>query len=166
MKIFSREDFALKSKLRPAKFLQHLPIFAGNSRFTGVSQLRAGKTGSKGPRSHCLSTGHLLPYMWASFHPLELTRYLCSFSRWRPKSKNIQFFTIFHFNLVKKKRRPAAYSILKLSTPSETLSYPVSHSTFTVLRQTNVMNIRLLTGGPNWDFKCLDSNCFALLRLH
>ena len=58
----SQEDFALKSKLRPWYFFQHLPIFAGNSRFTGISQLRAGKTRSKRPRSHCLSTGHLLPY--------------------------------------------------------------------------------------------------------
>merc|ERR1711873_172263 len=52
IKIFSQEDFALKSKLRPAKFLLHLPIFAGNSHFTGISQLRAGKTRSKRPRSH------------------------------------------------------------------------------------------------------------------
>ena len=51
------------SKLWPANFLEHLPIFAGNSRFTGISQLRAGKTRSKQPRSHCLSTVHLLPYM-------------------------------------------------------------------------------------------------------
>ena len=82
LKIFSQEDFALKSKLRPAKFLEHLPIFAGNSRFTGISQLRAGKTRSKRPRSHCLSTGHLLPYMWASFHPFDPSRYLSSFSIW------------------------------------------------------------------------------------
>ena len=82
LKIFSQEDFALRSKLRPANFFQHLPIFAGNSRFTGISQLRAGKTRSKRPRSHCLSTGHLLPYMWASFHPLDPSRYLSSFSSW------------------------------------------------------------------------------------
>merc|ERR1711973_962742 len=76
IKIFSQEDFALKSKLRPAKFLEHLPIFAGNSHFTGISQLRAGKTRSKRPRSHCLSTVHLLPYMWASFYPLDPSRYI------------------------------------------------------------------------------------------
>ena len=70
------------SKLWPANFLEHLPIFAGNSRSTGISQLRAGKTRSKRPRSHCLSTGHLLPYMWASFHPLDPSRYLSSFSSW------------------------------------------------------------------------------------
>ena len=52
IKIFSQEDLALKSKLRPWYFLLHLPIFAGNSRFTGISQLRAGKTRSKRPRSH------------------------------------------------------------------------------------------------------------------
>ena len=52
-----------RRKLYLGKFFQHLPIFAGNSRFTGISQLRAGKTRSKRPRSHCLSTGHLLPYM-------------------------------------------------------------------------------------------------------
>ena len=80
--VFSQEDFALKSKLWPPSFLQHLPIFAGNSRFTGISQLRAGKTRSKRPRSHCLSTGHLLPYMWASFHPLDPSWYLSSFSSW------------------------------------------------------------------------------------
>ena len=40
----SQEDFALKLKLRPAKFFVTPPIFAGNSRFTGISQLRAVKT--------------------------------------------------------------------------------------------------------------------------
>ena len=40
-----------------------LPNFSGNSRSTGISQFRAGKTRSKRPRSHFLSTGHLLPYM-------------------------------------------------------------------------------------------------------
>ena len=69
IKIFSQEDFALKSKLWPPSFLQHLPIFAGNSHFTGISQLRAGKTRSKRPCSHWLSTRHFLPYMWASFYP-------------------------------------------------------------------------------------------------
>ena len=82
LEIFSPEDFALKSKLWPPKFLAHCPIFSGNSRFTGISQLRAGKTRSKRPRSHCLSTGHLLPYMWASFHLLDPSRYLSSFSSW------------------------------------------------------------------------------------
>ena len=47
LKIFSQEDFALKSKLWPLGFSLHRPIFAGNSHFTGISQLRAGKTGSK-----------------------------------------------------------------------------------------------------------------------
>ena len=61
LKIFSQEDFALKSKLRPGGFFQHLPIFAGNSHFTGISQLRAGKTRSKRPRSHWLSTRHFFP---------------------------------------------------------------------------------------------------------
>ena len=69
IKKFSREDFALNSKLSPPNFLEHPPIFAGNSRSTGISQLRAGKTRSKRPRSHCLSTRPLLPYMWASFYP-------------------------------------------------------------------------------------------------
>ena len=61
-KKISHEDFALNSKLWPGGFLLHLPIFAGNSRSTSISQLRAGKTRSKRPRSHFLSTGHLLPY--------------------------------------------------------------------------------------------------------
>ena len=91
--------------------LQHLPIFAGNSHFTGISQLRAGKTRSKRPRSHCLSTVHLLPYMWASFCSLDPSRYLSSFSSWRPKNKKNPFFTNFHFLLVKN-CRPAADSIL------------------------------------------------------
>ena len=71
IKIFPQEDLALKSKLRPGGFLLHRPIFAGNLRFTGISQLRAGKTRSKRPRSHCLSTRHLLPYMWALFYPFD-----------------------------------------------------------------------------------------------
>ena len=33
----SQEDFALKSKLRPAKFSLHHPIFAANSRSTDIS---------------------------------------------------------------------------------------------------------------------------------
>ena len=84
--IFSLENFALK-------FLEHRPIFAGNLRSTGISQLQRGKTRSKRPRSHCLSTVHLLPYMWASFYPLDPSRYLSSFSSWRPKSKKFPFFT-------------------------------------------------------------------------
>ena len=64
-----------------------------NSRSTGISQLRAGKTRSKRPRSHWLSTVHLLPYMWASFYPLDPSRYLSSFSSWRPKRKKFPFFT-------------------------------------------------------------------------
>ena len=59
IKIFSQEDFALRSKLWPNNFSEHRPIFAGNSRSTGISQLRAGKTRSKRPRSHCLSTLHI-----------------------------------------------------------------------------------------------------------
>ena len=96
IKIFSQEDFALKSKLRPANFLLHRPIFAGNSRSTGISQLRAGKTRSKRPRSHWLSTVHLLPYMWASFYPLNPSRYLSSFLSCKPKTKKFPFFTKFH----------------------------------------------------------------------
>ena len=89
-------------KLWPKGFLEHRPIFAGNSRSTGISQLRAGKTLSKRPRSHFLSTGHLLPYMWVSFQPLDPSRYLSSFLSWRQKSKNIQFFTNFQCQLQKK----------------------------------------------------------------
>ena len=44
-----RFDFALKSKLWPGGFFQHCPNFAGNSLSTGISQLRAGKNGQKGP---------------------------------------------------------------------------------------------------------------------
>ena len=86
IKIFSQEDFALRSKLWPNNFSLHRPIFARNSRSTGISKLRAGKTRSKRPRSHCLSKGHLFPYMWASFYPEDPSRYLSSFSSWRPKT--------------------------------------------------------------------------------
>merc|ERR1712163_40567 len=54
------------------------------------------KTRSKRPRSHCLSTRHLLPYMWASFYPWDPYQYLFSFSTWRPKTKKFPFFTKFH----------------------------------------------------------------------
>ena len=57
---------------------------------------------AKRPRSHCLSTMHLLPYMWASFYPLDPSRYLFSFSSWRPKTKKFPFFTNFHGHLQKK----------------------------------------------------------------
>ena len=36
-----------REKKSPGGLLLHRPIFAGNSHFTGISQLRAGKTGSK-----------------------------------------------------------------------------------------------------------------------
>ena len=65
----SQEDFALRSKLWPNNSVIHRPNFAGNLPSTGISQLRAGKTRSKRPRSHWLSTVHFLPYMWASFYP-------------------------------------------------------------------------------------------------
>ena len=42
VKKLSREDFALRSKLWPNNFGKHRPIFAGNSRSTGIYQLRAG----------------------------------------------------------------------------------------------------------------------------
>ena len=93
--ILKSAKFAM-SKLWPPSFFQHCPIFAGNLRFTGISQLRAGKTRTKRPRSHCLSTVHLLPYMWATFYPLDPSRYLSSFSSWRPKTKKFPFFTKFH----------------------------------------------------------------------
>ena len=105
------KDKAEFCKLWPKGFGEHRPIFAGNSRSTGISQLRAGKTRSKRPRSHCLSTGHLLPYMWASFHPLDPSRYLSSFSSWRPKTKKFPFFTKFHCR-TRFFCRPAADSIL------------------------------------------------------
>ena len=108
LKIFSQEDFALKSRLRPANFLQHLPIFAGNSRFTGISQLRAGKTRSKRPRSHCLSTGHFLPiceHHWT--HPDISLPFRAGGRRLK-----ISVFHEFACRFGKKIRRPAADSIL------------------------------------------------------
>ena len=50
------------------------PIFAGNSRFNGISQLRPGKTRSKRPRSHCLSTVQKFPF-FTKFHCR--TRFFC-----------------------------------------------------------------------------------------
>ena len=64
LKIFSQEDFALRSKLWPNNFSLHHPIFAGNSRFTGISQLRAGKTQSKQPRSNCMT--YIFGKLWHS----------------------------------------------------------------------------------------------------
>ena len=48
----SREDFAPRSKLWAANSSKHLPIFAGHSRSTGISQLPAGRqnTVEKGPQ--------------------------------------------------------------------------------------------------------------------
>ena len=48
----SQEGFALRWKLWPANSLLHHPIFDGNSRSTGISQLRSGKTRSKNALSH------------------------------------------------------------------------------------------------------------------
>ena len=57
LKIFSQEDFALKSKLWALGFLEHLPIFAGNSRSSGISQIRAGKTRSERPVANFCQRG-------------------------------------------------------------------------------------------------------------
>ena len=46
------KKYSQESKLRPCNSLLNRPILAGNSRSTGISQLRAGKTRSKRPRSH------------------------------------------------------------------------------------------------------------------
>ena len=46
-KKLSREDFALKAKLRRAKFLLHHPILTGNWRSTAISQ--SATHGQKGP---------------------------------------------------------------------------------------------------------------------
>ena len=97
----TQRDFALQWKLWPANFGEHFLIFAGNSRSTGISQLRSGKTRSKRPLSHCLSTVHLLPYMWASFYPLDPSRYLSSFLSWRSKTMKFPFFHEFPWPLAK-----------------------------------------------------------------
>ena len=48
----------------------NLPSFAGNSRSTSISQLRAGKTRSKRARSHFSSKRRLFPYIYRPFHLL------------------------------------------------------------------------------------------------
>ena len=90
---FSQEDFIKKKCIIFLSCGKHRPHFVGNSHSTGISQLRAGKTQSKRPRSHCLSTMHLLPYMWASFYSLDPSRYLSLFLSWRLKTKKFPFLT-------------------------------------------------------------------------
>ena len=86
--------------------------FAGNSRSTGISQLRAGKTGQK----FVVPTFHIhflnpecvrIPWVLApkKIFPLKIFGY-------RAIYKKFPFFTNFHVALVKKNCRPAADSIL------------------------------------------------------
>ena len=94
LKIFSQEDFALQSKLLPNNFSLHCLIFAGNSRSTGISQLGAGKTGSKRARSHFLPKMRLFPYVYQPFHLLwPITSSLFVFRLGRGLR---EFFSIFH----------------------------------------------------------------------
>ena len=105
----SREDFALRSKLWPNNFGKHRPIFAGNSRSTGISQLQAGKTRSKRARSHFSAKG-VCSLMYNGLITINgPSKYLSSFSSWSPKRKKFHFSRI---STCKKIRRPAADSIL------------------------------------------------------
>ena len=104
---------SLKSENCGQKVLRNTSLFLLSTRVLPASpNFGQAKHGQNRPRSHCLSSVHLLPYMWASFYPLDPSRYLSSFLSWRQKTKKFPFFTNLRVALVKKIRRPAADSIL------------------------------------------------------
>ena len=78
----------------------HCPIFAGNSRSSGISQFRAGKTRSK---STFRRKGVCSPMYNGLFTFYGPSQYLSSFSSWRLKRKKFPFFTKFYFNSISKK---------------------------------------------------------------
>ena len=90
IKMFSQEDFALNSKLRPGGFLLHLPIFTGNSRSTGIYQLWAQKTRSK--RARCHFSPVCSPMYNGVFTFSCQSQYLSSFLSWRPQKFGLQIF--------------------------------------------------------------------------
>ena len=90
IKIFSQEDFALKSKLRPAKFSLHHPSFAGNSRSTDIPQLQAGKTLSKRARSHF----SFVPLCITAFSPFMAHHNISL--RFRAGGQRVKNFSFFH----------------------------------------------------------------------
>ena len=82
----------------------HCPNFAGSSRSTGISQLRAGKTLSKRARSHFSSTRRLFPYVYRPSHlfrPITISLFVFKLE-----------FHEFPFQFGKRFCRPAAASIL------------------------------------------------------
>ena len=89
LKIFSQEDFALKSKLWPWYFFQHRPTFAGNSRSTGISQLWAGKTQSKRPRVQFLPICIAIILSFMTHHNI--------FPRFRARGRRVKKF---HFSQI------------------------------------------------------------------
>ena len=86
-------------------------VNAGNSRSTGISQLRAGKTLSKKARSHFLSQRRFSPMYTGLSSFYGPSQYFSSYLSWRLKSKKIHFSRI-SIASCKKIRRPAAGSIL------------------------------------------------------
>ena len=90
IKMFSQEDFALNSKLRPGGFLLHLPIFTGNSRSTGIDQLWARKTRSK--RARCHFSPVCSPMYNGVFTFSCQSQYFSSFLSWRPQKFGLQIF--------------------------------------------------------------------------
>ena len=71
------------------------------------------KHGTKQPRSHLfVNRAIFCPYMWASFHLLDPSRYLSSFSSWRPKNLKNSSFSWICFAASDFFCRPAADSIL------------------------------------------------------
>ena len=86
-----------------------------------VHSLHRLRSRSKRPRSHCLSTGHLLPYMWSSFHPLDPSRYLSSFSSILPPLSIIQRLLLGWHRRIQYSR--LAKTLLVLQTPPAKLAF-------------------------------------------
>ena len=92
-----------KVKIAACQVFVTLPYFCWQLAFYQHLPTSGRQNTVEGPAATvCLSTVHLLPYMWTSFYPLDPSRYLFSFSRWRPKTKKFPFFTNFHGHLQKK----------------------------------------------------------------
>ena len=117
---FSR-GFCSKVKIVTAQLFATPPYFCWQLAFYRHLPTSTGKTRSKRPRSHCLSTGHLLPYMWSSFHPLDPSRYLSSFSSILPPSSLIQRLLLGWHRRIQYSR--LAKTLLVLQPPPAKLAF-------------------------------------------
>ena len=102
---------------------------AGNSRSTGISQLRAGKTLSKKARSHFLSQRRFSPMYTGLSSFYGPSQYFSSYLSWRLKSKKIHFSRI---SIASCKKNSSAccgvnFKLSKVNFPRQTVDFRREH---------------------------------------